>query len=317
MPGFAHGFHEGSRSEYLAQYIFSGFGTATPIPHQEDHGFDLYCTLAQREGSTAWADKPYTIQVKSGRERWKFKNRKSVEWFMKHSLPLFLCVVDKKKLRFSIFQTMPKYKFWTDCQPYPDRLELCPDRNAGECQCEVWQPGEVVSIGKPILDFTLDELARETFFERARAVLDSWLDVEYENLFHMAAKIRMWFAPPTYTTNQPLTENRSGRAYQLGNAVSAAEFDESLSRLRHIVAWLMEVATRQNDWRGAVRTALLLRHFFPKDDESRKEGDPRTPSYVAHFCSQLTRYIGVENTPYVYAYLDEIASKLDEYISPP
>jgi hypothetical protein len=37
--------HEGSRSEYLAQFVFSSFGTAIPVPHQEDSGLDIYCTL--------------------------------------------------------------------------------------------------------------------------------------------------------------------------------------------------------------------------------------------------------------------------------
>jgi hypothetical protein len=39
--------HEGSRSEYLAQFVFSSFGTAVPIPHQEDTGLDIYCTLLE------------------------------------------------------------------------------------------------------------------------------------------------------------------------------------------------------------------------------------------------------------------------------
>ncbi len=47
-------FHEGSRSEYLAQYVFSSFGTAIPVPHQEDTGLDIYCTLLEREGRLAW-----------------------------------------------------------------------------------------------------------------------------------------------------------------------------------------------------------------------------------------------------------------------
>jgi hypothetical protein len=42
--------HEGSRSEYLAQYVFSSFGTAIPVPHQEDTGLDMYCTLLERIG---------------------------------------------------------------------------------------------------------------------------------------------------------------------------------------------------------------------------------------------------------------------------
>jgi hypothetical protein len=46
--------HEGSRSEYLAQYVFTSFGTAFPVPHQEDSGLDLYCTLLEPQGKRAW-----------------------------------------------------------------------------------------------------------------------------------------------------------------------------------------------------------------------------------------------------------------------
>lgn len=108
MPGFTHGFHEGSRSEYLAAYVFSSFGTASTIPHQEDHGFDLYCTLSKRDGPVAWADKPYSVQVKSDHGPWEFKNPKSIEWFIRHPIPLFLCVVDRDRNRLSLYQTTPK-----------------------------------------------------------------------------------------------------------------------------------------------------------------------------------------------------------------
>ena len=42
--------HEGSRSEYLAQCVFASFGAAVAIPHQEDSGIDLHCTLTERVG---------------------------------------------------------------------------------------------------------------------------------------------------------------------------------------------------------------------------------------------------------------------------
>ncbi len=38
---YAPNLHEGSRSEYLAQYVFSMFGTSVPVLHQEDYGLDL------------------------------------------------------------------------------------------------------------------------------------------------------------------------------------------------------------------------------------------------------------------------------------
>jgi hypothetical protein len=50
MVGSIANLHEGSRSEYLAQFVFSSFGTAIPVPHQEDSGLDIYCTLLERDG---------------------------------------------------------------------------------------------------------------------------------------------------------------------------------------------------------------------------------------------------------------------------
>jgi hypothetical protein len=64
--------HEGSRSEYLAQYVFSSFGTAIPVPHQEDSGLDIYCTLLEPQGKRAWPRAYYSVQVKSTMKPWVF-----------------------------------------------------------------------------------------------------------------------------------------------------------------------------------------------------------------------------------------------------
>src|SRR6266568_9130174 len=91
-------FHEGSRSEYLAQFAFSAFGTAIPVPHQEDTGLDLYCTLVERQGPRAWPRAYYSMQVKSGLTTWVFNSPESVRWIIEHPLPIFLCVVQKADL---------------------------------------------------------------------------------------------------------------------------------------------------------------------------------------------------------------------------
>ena len=51
VGSIAANLHEGSRSEYLAQYVFSSFGTAVPIPHQEDTGLRHLLHVAR----TCWA----------------------------------------------------------------------------------------------------------------------------------------------------------------------------------------------------------------------------------------------------------------------
>ena len=56
VGALAANLHEGTRSEYLVQYGFAAFGTAISVPHQEDTGIDLYCTMTCSARSTRlWA----------------------------------------------------------------------------------------------------------------------------------------------------------------------------------------------------------------------------------------------------------------------
>ena len=94
MPGSTSAnFHEGSRSEYLAQHVFASFGTAIAVPHQEDTGLDLYCTLPERIGQEIWPRAYFSVQVKSDTSPWKFPNPQSVRWLVEHPLPVFLVPV--------------------------------------------------------------------------------------------------------------------------------------------------------------------------------------------------------------------------------
>ena len=60
--------HQGSRTEYLAQYVISGLGSAVAVPHQEDSGIDLYCTLGTPDPEQyrrLVCRHPFYVQVKS------------------------------------------------------------------------------------------------------------------------------------------------------------------------------------------------------------------------------------------------------------
>ena len=70
VGAIAANLHEGSRSEYLAQYVLASFGTAVSVPHQEDSGIDLYCTLTERVGLRAWPRASFSVQVKSTMDPW-------------------------------------------------------------------------------------------------------------------------------------------------------------------------------------------------------------------------------------------------------
>src|SRR6266851_4926565 len=106
MPGgIAANLHEGSRSEYLAQYIFASFGTAVPVPHPEDTGIDLYCTITDRVGNLAWPRFYFAVQVKSTSDAWTFPSEESVRWLIEYPLPIFLCIVDESSARIRLYHT--------------------------------------------------------------------------------------------------------------------------------------------------------------------------------------------------------------------
>ena len=129
-------FHEGSRTEYLAHYIFASFGTAIPVPHHEDSGVDIYCTLTENIGGRSWPRAYFSVQVKSNMESWIFKDPEEIRWLVQHPLPLFLCVIDKKAARIRIYHTAPRFYIWA-MPPLPDRLELIPTTEP-DGRCTQW-----------------------------------------------------------------------------------------------------------------------------------------------------------------------------------
>src|SRR6266436_3960727 len=153
--------HEGSRSEYLAQYVFSSFGTAVPVPHQEDTGLDIYCTLLEREGRRAWPRAYYAVQVKSNMEPWIFDGAESVRWIIEHPLPIFLCVVLKADARLLVYHTTPRFAAWAS-PTHPDRLVLVPGMKT-EAHTVGWGEGNTFTLDAPILNFTVAEILEGDF----------------------------------------------------------------------------------------------------------------------------------------------------------
>jgi len=126
-PGsYSPNLHEGARSEYLAQYVLSAFGTSAPVPHQEDHGIDLNCTLVEREGGQrAWPIAYFSVQVKSEGDPWEFGLANSVRWLVKYPAPLMLCVVHKRALRLRIYQTTGRFSIGA-LEELPSTMVLIP-----------------------------------------------------------------------------------------------------------------------------------------------------------------------------------------------
>lgn len=206
MPGtIASNLHQGSRSEILADYLFSALGAVTPVRRQDDVGVDLHCTITERIGQRSWVRNYYQVQVKSDTGPWRFESKEEVRWLIEHPLPLFLVCVDKGKASVSVYHTMPRFMipFWE----LPNSLSLAPGA-VGKGSVVSWTDGLAYGLSAPIVQVTLADLATEARLLEVAQVLKAWIELDEVNgLLRMAGLLRFRM-PYEYVTNE--IPNREG-----------------------------------------------------------------------------------------------------------
>jgi len=307
VGALAANFHEGSRSEYLAHYVFASFGSAIPVPHQEDSGIDLYCTLTERVGQRLWPRAHYTVQVKSTSDPWIIDGIESVRWFVEHPLPLFLCVVDKSELVLRVYHTSPRFYLWS-LSPLPTRTELLPEDGTIGVPIE-WSEGHRFSLGAPIIRMGIAELHKSEEHRRFESTLRFWIDVDQRNLQRLDAGVYEFLVPTQYETNVDAAQ----KGWSTQSRINAPEIQVALRRLSVILSWVSNQLAARGDIAGAARGALLLRHLFPYDGGNC---DPDfQAAQVTKIQQKLNQVLG-DNT-YVYAGVDELAHLLDERLKAP
>jgi len=293
MPGEKpFGFHEGSRSEYLAQYVFASWGTAVVIPQQEDHGLDLHCTLMERVGGRLLAKWPYTVQVKSEMKPVVFEGKEAVRWFIEHPLPLFLCVVNKATARLSIYHTFHRFQVWSEGL-WPDRLTMIPqpvlpDQDA---HCLSWPGCLDVSLDQPILEFSVIDMLDEGNWQRMRELFERWVAVETDNLTRVRSKYLGCRVPDRYKTNEWTMQ---GWSWIAAGTPTEQQLKETILQLRDPLGWVCDQLRRKEDFEGVAKVALLARHIL-RDEHGG----------VLNFAHvQLNRQLGKET--YLYAGVDHL-----------
>jgi hypothetical protein len=195
---YAGNFHEGSRSEILADYVFTAWGTVSPVRRQDDHGLDLYCTLAEMKGRRAVVRQYFVVQVKSDDKPWILEHSESVKWLVEYPSPLFLAVVDKKDLLVRIYHLMPRFGL---LGLLPARLELKPEiTNEGETP--KWLNAESVSLSAPIVQVTMKDLMDKSRMKELQGVFAHWVAYERENCDLMRQGLLRFRMPYKYSTNE-------------------------------------------------------------------------------------------------------------------
>lgn len=197
-----YNFREGDRSEYLANYLLSGLGLVTPVPRQEDIGFDFYCQLADQETGNLSFGFPFILQVKSDSvnkitygetdpNKWKAEN---INWLFRLELPLFIGIVDKKGMKLSFYNTSPlNFIFFEN--PNPTMLELIPrmefnDSDVGRPTKEAienWPKDKgdgykyTVDLCNPFLTIDNDDIYNHGSLTAKKTILRKFIILEQQN----------------------------------------------------------------------------------------------------------------------------------------
>jgi len=313
--------HSGSRSEILADYLFSGWGTVSPVRRQDDYGVDLHCTLTKSMGQLAVVTDYYSVQVKSTSDAWKFETEDEIKWLFEYPTPLFLACVDKGGGVLSVYHTMPRFLagFW----PAPPRLELAPTA-LDDGECAQWTDGQKFSLSAPILRVSLADLLDEAKLLALREVLQYWVTVDSRNCDFRHMGLLRFRMPDRYKVNE--VPVRAGIAEQGMGLPTPEQLARAVRTLFEAADCVGDQLRRQGDRAGAIRAALLTRHLRqsrPTDFETdpRWQGGASSPLEMG-VAYDLTDALG-GTTRYVFENLDKVIDLLDaidivaKYLSPP
>lgn len=276
MPGaIPTNLHEGSRTEYLAQYFFASFGTAVSVPQQEDIGFDIYCTLTQKIGQLSWPRAYFAVQVKSNFDPWVFASAEEVRWLVEYPLPLFLCVIDKKIGRIRVYYTSPRFFIWSS-PPLPNRLELVPTTEVDGLG-DTWSISNIFSLS-PVIDVSLEDLQQGEIQKNVRELLRYWIDIDLANLRRIKAGIEYCEMPYRYRANE------KGRCAMLLRHLFKDDFS-GLTHDFHLQSAINEVvlnglSTYVFEGVDALNAEVdrMLRPKKPKRARTAKKLGPKKPS---------------------------------------
>jgi hypothetical protein len=258
VPGsFAVNAKEGSRSEILADYLFSRWGPVTPVRRADDYGIDLYCALFDRIGQGAAVRDYFSVQVRSGLIPWEFTTQEQVQWLTEYPTPLFLACVDKKKLSVSIYHLM--MRFLMRAMGTGGEIVLLPDD--GDTADSLGVIGGQIgcySLPAPVVKATVRDIMDDVKMEQLRRVFETWVSFDRENCDLARRGLLRFRIPLPYRVNEIPVQS----VLEMGNAAPSDDF------LRRGVLTLAEDAEclggqlyRRGDHAGSLCGLMLVYHL--------------------------------------------------------
>lgn len=248
--------HEGSRSEILADYLFSAWGTVTPVRRPDDYGIDLYCTLSDRIGQRAVVGDYFVVQVKSGTDPRLFEYQESVKWLVEYPVPLFLACVDKKTGILRVYHVTPRFYVWAMGE-LPNRLVLTLEDTEAGISVE-WKNGEEFSLSAPIIQVNCSDLISDEKMKALKEVFKCWVQIDRENCDLIRYGLLRFRMPYSYRANQ----SPSGGVVEIGLAAAEPHLlDRGILTSAESAECIGGQLGRLGDLSGSLRAALLVDHL--------------------------------------------------------
>jgi hypothetical protein len=300
MPGaIAAGFHEGSRSEILADYLFSAWGGVTPVRRADDYGVDLYCALTERIEQLARVREYFGVQVKSTNDPWTLTGAE-VKWLVECPTPLFLCVVNKKKWLVRVYHLLPRFQAWALGQ-LPDVLELIPGEGT-DGDFLGWTEGSSFSLSAPIIEAGLDDLNEPGRMDELKKVFACWVEMDRDNCDLVRQGLLRFRRPQKYRVNEkPSVDTELGFTRPDPDLLN-----RGLLRLVQAVECIGGQLAHGGDLDAGLKAALFIDRIqtnYPEAFHDNRWWQHRVPgSLMQMVVFPLNRALG--HTEYVYSGLD-------------
>jgi len=195
---------QGFRSEYIAKYIFSAFGTAVEVTSENDIGLDLLCNLTYDQDKLIVYKSTYGIQVKSSGATFKYSGKLATSWLSKMEFPLLLVEIDKEQSTVKVYSTWNLNRFilglhTDDESNYPE--EVIFDTTSTDVLIEPDCSNGIVPVGRAILDFKFQDIDDSVTCNNLYSVLSEWLEIDDKNYAMRRDGVSMVYGYIKWETN--------------------------------------------------------------------------------------------------------------------
>ena len=200
---------EVDRSEYLAGFLLSALGMATPVErHDALVGADFYCSLADQEkGAVTTFSFPFLVQVRSiakpvvhlkAPKRYKHRQGEipdHLAGLFRQELPMFLALVDKEDISIRLYSLCPLWFFLHDSENCPNAaaVQLIPrldpannepvgaPRQGDQVTTSPESFAYEVDLGNPIAAFTAKDTGNRAIMMKQARFLRQCIEGEIRN----------------------------------------------------------------------------------------------------------------------------------------